>query len=166
MYCVRCGKENQSNDVYCAGCGRPVNAPVQPLMPTENRIAGHVRLLGILWLAVSAFRLVPGMIMASVFSGGYPGRFPFPPEMPGFVFGMMHAISTFFIIAGVIGIITGIGLLSRSPWARMLAIIVGCVGLVDMPFGTALGIYTLWVLLPASSEQEYRKIAQSAEQYQ
>jgi hypothetical protein len=31
-----------------------------------------------------------------------------------------------------------------------------------MPFGTALGIYTLWVLLPAQSEEEFRHIANAA----
>jgi hypothetical protein len=31
--------------------------------------------------------------------------------------------------------------------------------LFDVPFGTALGIYTLWVLLPARSEEEFRQIS-------
>jgi len=30
---------------------------------------------------------------------------------------------------------------------------------LNVPLGTALGIYTLWVLLPAKSEQEYRELA-------
>jgi hypothetical protein len=34
--------------------------------------------------------------------------------------------------------------------------------MVHMPFGTILGIYTLWVLLPAASEQEYRSVARAA----
>jgi hypothetical protein len=44
----------------------------------------------------------------------------------------------------------------------MLTIIFGAFSLVDLPFGTALGIYTLWVLLPAESEQEYRTMAETA----
>jgi hypothetical protein len=44
----------------------------------------------------------------------------------------------------------------------MLAIVLGCFHLLNPPFGTALGIYTLWVLLPAASEQEYRQIARAA----
>jgi hypothetical protein len=44
----------------------------------------------------------------------------------------------------------------------MLAIVLGCFSLVEMPLGTALGIYTLWVLLPAQSEQEYRQISKVA----
>jgi hypothetical protein len=31
-----------------------------------------------------------------------------------------------------------------------------------VPFGTALGIYTLWVLLPGDSEQEYRRLSRAA----
>jgi hypothetical protein len=31
-----------------------------------------------------------------------------------------------------------------------------------MPFGTALGVYTLWVLLPAKSEEEYRQMERAA----
>ncbi len=82
--------------------------------------------------------------------------------MPGFFFPMMHALSTIFIGTAVLGIVTGWGLLERRPWARMLAIVLGCIFLVDMPFGTALGIYTLWVLLPAASEEEYRQISRVA----
>jgi hypothetical protein len=44
----------------------------------------------------------------------------------------------------------------------MLGIVNGGINLVDLPFGTALGIYTLWVLLPAASEQEYRATAVAA----
>jgi len=46
----------------------------------------------------------------------------------------------------------------------MLTIVFGAFSLVDIPFGTALGIYTLWVLLPAESELEYRTMSQTASQ--
>jgi hypothetical protein len=67
-----------------------------------------------------------------------------------------------FLGGAVLGIITGWGLLQRQSWARMLAIIFGCFSLLDIPLGTALGIYTLWVLLPSKSEEEYRQIASAA----
>jgi len=44
----------------------------------------------------------------------------------------------------------------------MLTLILGCINLIKVPFGTALGIYTLWVLLPARAEQEYKQIARAA----
>ena len=38
------------------------------------------------------------------------------------------------------------GLLARKPWARILALVVGILGLVNFPIGTAIGLYTFWVL--------------------
>lgn len=37
----------------------------------------------------------------------------------------------------------------------MLGIVIGILALVRFPFGTALGIYTLWVLAPNPSGREY-----------
>jgi hypothetical protein len=66
------------------------------------------------------------------------------------------------VAGGILGLVTGWGLLQREPWARTLAIVMACLNMVHMPFGTILGIYTLWVLLPAASEQEYRSVARAA----
>ena len=68
-------------------------------------------------------------------------------------------IGTLLLAGGALGIITGWGLLQRQSWARMPAIVFGVLSLFDFPFGTALGIYSLWVLLPAKSEEEYRQIS-------
>ncbi len=67
----------------------------------------------------------------------------------------------FFIATGVIGLIAGWGLYERRSWARILAIVLAFLSLFHPPFGTAIGIYTLWVLMPAASEAEYQRIARS-----
>ncbi len=59
------------------------------------------------------------------------------------------------------GFAVGWGLLQREPWARILTIILAFLALFNIPFGTALGVYTLWVLLPAESDQEYREQVRS-----
>ena len=51
------------------------------------------------------------------------------------------------VVLALPGIIAGIGLLNRWGWARILALIIGFFSLFEVPFGTALGIYTFWVLL-------------------
>jgi hypothetical protein len=127
------------------------------LMPRQGRIAGHVRLLGIFWLAISALRLIPGLILVAFASTRL-----LPPEVPDFVHALLPAIGFVFLFVAGIGIAAGCGLLMRQSWARMLAVIFGGISLIDIPFGTALGIYTLWVLLPAESEAEYRSMSQSA----
>jgi hypothetical protein len=57
--------------------------------------------------------------------------------------------------------VAGIALLRRASWARVFAIVVSFLMLVHPIFGTALGIYSLWVLLPALSGQEYERLAAS-----
>ncbi len=156
MFCDRCGTRLHEAARFCPSCGKTLGTV--PLMPVHNRTAGHVRLLGILWLALSAFRLIPGLFLVAMFR-----RHGFlPPEVPHFVHGLLQSIGGIFLGSAVIGIMAGWGLLERQPWARMLAIVMGCFNLIDMPFGTALGVYTLWVLLPAKSEEEYRQIARAA----
>jgi hypothetical protein len=157
MFCDRCGAKLENSQNFCPNCGKVLGTV--PLMPARGRIAGHVRLLAIFWLALSAFRLLPGVFILAMF-GPHSGILP--PEVPIFVHGLIQAIGTLFLISAALGIITAWGLLERQPWARMLAIVFGCFSLLDMPFGTALGVYTLWVLLPAKSEEEYHQMAKAA----
>ena len=49
----------------------------------------------------------------------------------------------------------GMGIDEREPWARIIALVLGFISLFNIPFGTAVGVYTLWVLLPAQSQEEY-----------
>lgn len=156
MYCDRCGTQVQEAQRFCPSCGK-ANGTV-PMMPVQSRLAGHVRLAGILWLAFSALHLLPGFFLFSIMGGHY----GFPPEMPIFVHGILRMVGGFILLCGALGIIAGWGLLERRPWARTMAIVLAICVLFSAPFGTALGIYTLWVLLPARSEQEYRAIARAA----
>jgi hypothetical protein len=68
-------------------------------------------------------------------------------------------ITILVYLRGALGALVGIGLLRRERWARPLALVVGVLALLKIPFGTALGIYTLWVLVPAQSAMEYDAIA-------
>jgi len=61
----------------------------------------------------------------------------------------------------VLCLVTGIALLRRSRWARALAIVTAFLTLIRPITGTVLAIYTLWVLLPSASGQEYEQISVS-----
>jgi hypothetical protein len=158
MFCDRCGTRLETGQRFCASCGKP--AGTVPLMPVQSRISGHVRLLGILWIAISAFRLLPGIFLTTFL--GHGAFSILPGDVPRFLPGLLGSIGTVLLVGAAFGIAAGWGLLERRPWARMMAIVLGCFSLVDMPFGTALGIYTMWVLLPARSEEEYRQISRAA----
>ena len=157
MFCDRCGAKLEQTQRFCPSCGKEAGGGA-PLVPRPSRLAGHIRLLGILWLAVSALRLLPGFVLTQFHRMRFP---PFPPDAH-FVWPLFGMIGSVMIVGAVLGLVAGWGLLDRQRWARMLAIVMGAIGLVDIPFGTALGIYTLWVLLPAESDEEYRRIAKAA----
>jgi hypothetical protein len=54
--------------------------------------------------------------------------------------------AAFLITLSLPGLLAGYGLLTRKSWARILGIIVAILDLFNVPIGTAIGIYALWVL--------------------
>jgi uncharacterized membrane protein (DUF2068 family) len=153
MFCDRCGANLQGPVSFCPHCGRQFVAAPPPLPPV-NRVNGHLRNVAILWLVYSALRLLPGLFLSSFSNWGI----PFMDDVPFFVHGVVRTVAGIFLATGVLGLIAGWGLYERRSWARILAIVLAFISLVHPPFGTAIGIYTLWVLLPASSEAEYQRI--------
>lgn len=153
MFCTACGSSVTDRDQFCPRCGVAMKA--MPMMPAPGRIAGHLRLLGIVWLAISAFRFAPALILLLMNDHGMFSGDGAPP----FLSSLLEAIAVLLILLAMAGVIVGWGLLAKQPWARMAAIILGAANLIEMPFGTALGIYTLWVLLPVESEEQYQRLA-------
>jgi hypothetical protein len=51
------------------------------------------------------------------------------------------------ILWGTAHITVGIPLRRHRSWARVMALLLASVDLLLLPYGTALGIYTLWLLL-------------------
>lgn len=70
--------------------------------------------------------------------------------------GLAVVIGLFLLILAVPQVVAGLGLLQRRSWARILALVVAAFELFHVPAGTALGIYTFWVLL---SEETARLFA-------
>jgi hypothetical protein len=48
------------------------------------------------------------------------------------------------------------GLLSYSSWGRWLALLLGVVNVFKFPYGTALAVYTFWVLLNDGTRPLFR----------
>jgi hypothetical protein len=63
------------------------------------------------------------------------------------------AIAAFLVLTALPGIMGGYGLLKGKNWARVLVIFLAVLDLIDFPIGTAIGAYTLWVLLNNDSAE-------------
>jgi len=51
------------------------------------------------------------------------------------------------IIWGFAHVVVGVPLRKHTPWSRLIALMLGSVDLLLLPYGTALGVYALYVLL-------------------
>lgn len=154
MFCDQCGAQLEVGQRYCRQCGKEITGPLPLAGPRPGRVRAHIRLLGILWLADSALDAVFGLV-AIILANSLFSRLG-PEGIPLFLHPLMTGLGVFSLLKAGAGFLTGWGLLNYQPWARLLAIVLGVVSLFfHIPFGTALGVYTLWVLLPAASEVEY-----------
>jgi hypothetical protein len=163
MFCDQCGTHLQSGQGHCVRCGKAVSGPLEY---RRNRVQDHVKLVGILWMAYSALHVVGGVVVLLVakFVIVRLGTIPNgpPPEVMVWLPTLVSAVGWLILAKAAIGFFAGWGLLQREDWARVFALVVAFVALLNVPIGTGLGIYTLWVLLPSQSEQEYKALAQAA----
>jgi hypothetical protein len=71
------------------------------------------------------------------------------------VLGVVGTAVGLLTVLAIPGLLAGYGLLSRKPWARILALVVGILGLVNFPIGTAIGLYTFWVLTQETATEYF-----------
>jgi hypothetical protein len=176
MVCQACGSSVVEQVHFCPKCGvqmvaaQPVFATYPPPIPVhvQPRVQRNLQTLGILWCAYGAYRLLGGLIgmffLRAVSSGAFGDSWPFGGHM-GVPFGqpwmasLLPFIAVYTAITAALALVVGYSLLTRRPWGRTLALVVGILTLLKPLLGTALGIYTLWVLAPTVSGAEYDAIA-------
>lgn len=121
----------------------------------------HIKTLGILHIVLGGLGVLAALIVLLIFGGvaGLVGATS-PVEGAHVAVPILGAIGSFIIFVvlalSLPGLIAGIGLLQFRPWARILTIILSIFELIHVPFGTALGVYGLWVLLSEGSERYFK----------
>jgi hypothetical protein len=173
MYCSGCGQALAQGQTFCPNCGRPV-APIGPAAPPPvpgfevqlDSYANKVKALGILWFVYAGLSLLAGFaglafMRAFLFGGGFgpwmhhgmPGGPPtwfFPALLP--------FLWIFLTLRAALAVAAGWGLLQHAQWGRIVAIIAAIISLIKFPFGTALGIFTLVVLLGYQNTRLYESL--------
>ena len=160
MFCSGCGHVIETGQAVCPQCNRPVAPaapPGYPMPPAQSfefqlaSYAGKVRVLGILWLVYAGLSLLLGFagmeFLKTFISHG------FGPWANGPMFGdwfgpaLIHVAWILLSVRAVLCAVAGWGLLERTQWGRIVAIIAAFVCIIKVPFGTALGIASLIILL-------------------
>ena len=162
MFCDACGTTMQPGQRFCSNCGKQIVGPVSLAQPGPGRVRGHVRLLALFWLAFSAFNTVGAIVLYIVANTIFAHARDFAvPEGPGtFLRPLLSVIAILLLAKAALGFLGGWGLLQHESWARILVLVLGFISLfTNIPFGTALGVYTMWVLLSSDSEREYEALS-------
>lgn len=180
MFCDRCGTPFSAGIGYCGACGKQLMAGAAPPRPgaaaarnspvvrseVDGRVLRNLNIVAGLWLANGVLRLMEvGWLTAfhrlffpsGDWGNGWPleNWFGFGP----FAWRGMLLGGGFLAFFGLLHLLLAWSLFQRQPWARILAIVIAFLALLRFPFGTAIGIYTLWVLLPEGSGREYDAMA-------
>ena len=123
-----------------------------PHVPPLESPATHVDLVGMLFVVwggltilIGASTLGLGLAAASLITAAAEaGRGRFAASLTAATF---TAFAFLAILWGAGHVMVGVQVRRRRHWARMGAVLLSCVDLLLLPYGTALGVYALWILL-------------------
>ena len=105
----------------------------------------HVKVIGILWVIFGALSLCLALVAFLIFFGI--AEIPDVDDIgPGALRIIGLVVSSFLALIGLPKIIGGLGLIRHKEWARILMLVISFISLFNVPFGTALGIYSLIIL--------------------
>jgi tRNA A-37 threonylcarbamoyl transferase component Bud32 len=122
-----------------------------------NPMEKHIALVALLCIVFGTIGIIIGIITLAVISGGGAiSKDPTAMKITGIV---GPAVGFFFVLTSVPEVIGGIGLLKRRGWAKILIMIISILDLMAIPIGTAIAIYTLWVLLNEKTAQLFAQAA-------
>lgn len=169
MFCNRCGQQLEPNAAFCAQCGQPVPAERGAAVPPPaaraaapaagvaqlGRVRRHLTAMGVLLLILGILRLPGGLILFGVMQVHMPWMHYMGMPWAGLAGAFVSGIGLWILASAALAIVAGVGLMQRAAWARMTAIIAAIILLPDLPFGTALGIYVLVILLGDAAESEW-----------
>jgi hypothetical protein len=126
-------------------------------------VTRHIDLLGVLLLAWSALGLLVGCscLLLAVGAASILGSRASDSGLmaaPALVMVLFAALGLAVIFLSGVHAGAGFGLRRHRSWSRPLALALGVVDLLLLPFGTALGLYALWVLLHTDTRRIFQRV--------
>ena len=116
----------------------------------KRNMKQHVSLVGALHVGFGILGLLGALAVYLIFHFvfGFVEDVDIAEELISFLGNTLSLIILFFSALGIIG---GIGLFTYKSWARILVMIVSAINCLNIPIGTAKGVYSIWVLMQAET---------------
>lgn len=105
----------------------------------------HINIVAALQIGLSVFNLFIALLIFTVLKLVI--GFVDEPAASAILSIIADVLAIVFIVISVPGILAGMGLYKRKEWARILTLILSVIEIFSFPFGTAIGIYSIWALI-------------------
>jgi len=105
----------------------------------------HIAVVGALQIGLSILGILIGLIVFVILIGA--GMISQDNDAMFILSIISVSVLSLIMILSIPGIIGGIGILKRKEWARILVLVLSAIDLLNIPIGTAVGIYSIWVLI-------------------
>lgn len=131
----------------------PLTSPSPPGVWSPETVESHITILGALYIAFSVLGILAMLCLTALFVGG--GLISGDPDarLAMTIFG--SCLGAFLLALSLPGLLGGIYLMKRRRWARIVVLVLGFLNLLAVPIGTALGVYTIWVLLKPEADEYF-----------
>lgn len=113
--------------------------------PIENKMEKHLTIVAALQVGFSLLGIMAAIIVYTVLHSVM--QIADDPEAARVLPIVARWVPLFLLLISVPGLIGGIGLFMKKSWARILVLIISVLDLLNIPIGTAIAVYTIWVLV-------------------
>ena len=113
----------------------------------------HITVVGALHIGFAAWGILWAVIIFMVMSGLGAAAITDDETARAILTAVGCIVPGFLLVLSVPGIIGGIGVLRKRSWARYMVLVLSVLDLFNMPIGTAIGVYSIWVLVQDETAQ-------------
>jgi hypothetical protein len=115
----------------------------------------HVTAVAILHIGSSIIGIIIGIFLFMLF--GFLSTFV-QEEEARFILPLLALfLGGGLIVVCAAGIIGGLGLLKYKEWARILILVLSAISLMNIPIGTAIGVYSIWALVQDETTKLFQR---------
>lgn len=125
----------------------------------DSKMKKHVTAVGAIQIGIGSLGIIISLGLFILFSNllDFIPKEDMPEFVQKFLSYLFKAIPVVIGVLSLMSLVGGIGLLSCKPWARIIVIIVAVVGCLNIPIGTLVGVYSMWVLMQDDTIKLFKK---------
>ncbi len=116
----------------------------------------HVNVVAALHLGLSIIGLLVALSLTAIL--GLALSFIEDPDVARILPVVFNVLVWVIVLLSLPGVAAGIGLFKRKEWARILALVLSVIKILNVPIGTVVGVYSIWVLVHEDTQAIFKPV--------